>query len=60
MRYVNEDYIKIKPVECAGIEFYQIGADDWNITVGLGGLIKISNEAKRLIKEYVDRLDVED
>lgn len=59
MRYINQDHIKIKPVECAGNEYYRIGTDEWNITVGLGELIKIANEANRIIKEYVDRLDEE-
>lgn len=60
MRYINQDYIEIKPIKCAGNEFYQVGTDDWNITVGLGGLIKIANEANRSIQDYVDKLDKED
>ena len=41
MKYIKEDCIKIKPVECAGHNYYQIGTDAWNIVVGLGGLIDI-------------------
>lgn len=60
MRYINQDYVKTKLVECAGNEYYQIGANEWNITVGLGRLIKIANKAKKIIEEYVGRLDKED
>ena len=60
MKYINQDYIEIKPIECAGHDYYQIGTDEWNITVGLGGLINIANEANRIIKEYMDKLDMED
>lgn len=60
MKYINQDYIEIKPIECAGHEYYQIGTDEWNITVGLGGLINIANQANRIIKEYMDELDMED
>ena len=60
MRYINKDNIKIKPVECAGIEFYQIGIDEWNIVVGLGGLINIANQADKIIENYINKLDEED
>mgnify|MGYP004524738149 CR=1 FL=1 len=60
MKYINQDSIEIKPIECSGNDYYQIGTDDWNIVVGLGGLVNIANEANRIIKEYVDKLDVED
>lgn len=60
MRYINQDYIGIKPIKFSGNEYYQIGIDDWNITVGLGGLIKIANETNRIIQDYVDKLDKED
>nr|DAH36367.1 MAG TPA: hypothetical protein [Caudoviricetes sp.] len=60
MKYINQDSIEIKPIECAGHDYYQIGIDKWNIVVGLGGLVKIANEANRIIQEYVDRFDKED
>lgn len=25
MRYITQDYIEIKPIECAGCDYYQIG-----------------------------------
>lgn len=60
MKYINQDFIEIKPIKCAGHDYYQIGIDKWNIVVGLGGLVKIANEANRIIQEYVDKLDKED
>lgn len=43
MRYITQDYIEIKPIECAGCDYYQIGTDAWNIVVGLGGLVNMVN-----------------
>ena len=59
MKYIKEDHIEIKPIECAGHDYYQIGTDEWNIVVGLGGLVEITNQANKIIKEYMDKLDEE-
>lgn len=59
LRYIKQESIAIKPVEFFGNTYYQIGADDWNIIVGLGGLVEIANQANKIIKEYMDQLDEE-
>ena len=59
MKYIKQEVVCIKPVEFFGNTYYQIGADDWNIVVGLGGLVEIANQANKIIKEYMDRLDEE-
>lgn len=43
MKYTNQDYIEIKPIECAGYDYYQIDTDAWNIVVGIGELVNIAN-----------------
>lgn len=60
MKHINQDYIEIKPVEYYGYDYYQIGTDEWNITVGLGGLVNIANQANKIIENYINRLDKED
>lgn len=60
LRYIKQEFIAIKPIEFSGNNYYQIGADDWNIVVGLGGLIEIANQANKIIKEYMNKLDEED
>jgi len=50
MKYINQDHIEIKPVEYAGHDYYQIGIDEWNIIVGLGGLIDIKIKLIKLLK----------
>lgn len=60
MRYITQDYIEIKPIECAGYDYYQIGTDAWNIVVGLGGLVNIANQANKIIENYMNKLDKED
>lgn len=60
LRYIKQESIAIKPIKFFGNTYYQIGADDWNIVVGLGGLVKITNQANKIIKEYMDKLDEED
>lgn len=59
MKYIKEDCIKIKTVECAGHNYYQIGTDAWNIVVGLGGLIDIKNQANKIIENYINKLEME-
>lgn len=49
MKYITQDYIEIKPIECAGYDYYQIGTDEWNIVVGLGGLVNMANQANKII-----------
>ena len=57
MRYINQDHIEIKPVEYAGYDYYQIGIDEWNIIVGLGGLLNIANQANKIIEDYMNKLE---
>ena len=59
MKYIKQEAVYIKPVEFFGNTYYQIGADDWNIVVRLGGLVEIANQANKIIKEYMDKLDEE-
>lgn len=60
MKYIKQDCVEIKPVECAGYDYYQIGTDEWNIIVGLGGLVNMANQANKIIEDYINRLDKED
>ena len=60
MIYINQDYVKIKPIECTGHEYYQIGIDEWNIVVGLGGLVNIANQANKIVENYINKLETED
>lgn len=60
LRYIKQESIAIKFIKFFGNTYYQIGADDWNIVVGLGGLVEITNQANKIIKEYMDKLDEED
>lgn len=60
LKYIKQDSTTIKPVEFFENTYYQIGTDDWNIVIGLGGLIEIANQANKIIKEYMDKLDEED
>lgn len=57
MKYINQDCIEIKPIECAGHDYYQIGIDEWNIIVGLGGLVNIANQANKIIENYINKLE---
>ena len=59
MKYIKQEAICIKPVKFFGNNYYQIGVDGWNIVVGLGGLVEITNQANKIIKEYMDKLDEE-
>ena len=59
LKYIKQDSTTIKPVEFFGNNYYQIGIDDWNIVVWLGGLVEIANQANKIIKEYMDKLDEE-
>ena len=59
MKYIKQEAICIKLIEFFGNNYYQIGIDDWNIVVGLGGLVEIANQANKIIKEYMDKLDEE-
>ena len=59
MKYIKQEAICIKPVKFFGNNYYQIGADGWNIVVWLGGLVEITNQANKIIKEYMDKLDEE-
>ena len=58
MKYIKQDFATIKPIEFSGNTYYQIGADDWNIVVGLGGLVGIIKQANKFIKDYMDELKV--
>lgn len=60
MRYITQDYIEIKPIECAGCEYYQIDTDAWNIVVGFGGLVNMVNQANKIIEDYMNKLEAED
>lgn len=60
MKYIKEDHIEIKSIECAGHDYYQIGTDEWNIVVGLGGLVNIANQANKIIEDYMNKLEAED
>lgn len=57
MRYITQDYIEIKPIECAGHDYYQIGTDEWNIVVGLGGLVNVKNQANKIIEDCINELE---
>ena len=57
MRYITQNYIEIKPIECTGYDYYQIGTDEWNIGVGLGGLVNIANQANKIIEDYMNKLE---
>lgn len=59
MKYIKEDHIEIKSIECAGHDYYQIGTDEWNIVVGLGGLVNIANQANKIIEDYMNKLEKE-
>lgn len=56
LKYLKQDFATIEPIEFFGNTYYQIGADDWNIVVGLGGLVEIVNQANKIIKDYMDKL----
>lgn len=60
LTYIKQESIAIKPIEFFGNTYYQIGANDWNIVVGLGGLVEIANQANKIIKDCIDELDKED
>lgn len=60
MKYITQDYIEIKLIECAGCDYYQIGIDEWNIVVGLGGLVNVKNQANKIIENYINKLDERD
>ena len=59
LKYLKQEFATIEPVEFFENTYYRIGADDWNIVVGLGGLVKITNQANKIIKEHMDKLDEE-
>ena len=59
MKYIKQEAVCVKSVKFFGNDYYQIGVDDWNIVVGLGGLVEITNQANKIIKEYMDKLDEE-
>lgn len=60
MKYINQYHVEIKLIECAGHDYYQIGTNEWNIVVGLGGLVNIANQANKIIENYINKLDKED
>ena len=60
MKYIKQEAVYIKLVKFFDDNYYQIGIEDWNIVIGLGGLVKIANQANKIIKEYMDKLDEED
>ena len=59
MKYIKQEAVYIKPINFFDNSYYQIGIEDWNIVIGLGGLVKIANQANKIIKEYIDELDEE-
>ena len=59
MTYIKQDTTRTKPTKSSGNSYHQIGVDGWNIVVGLGGLVEITNQANKIIKEYMDKLDEE-
>ena len=59
MKYIKQEAVCIKHVKFFENDYYQIGVDDWNIVIGLGGLVEITNQANKIIKEYMDKLDKE-
>lgn len=56
LKYIKQEFATIKSIEFFGNTYYQIGTDDWNIVVGLGGLVEIANQANKIIKKYMDKL----
>ena len=60
MKYITQDYIEIKP-NVLGVTIIKIvGTDEWNIIVGLGGLVNVKNQANKIIENYINKLDKED
>ena len=57
IKYIKQDFATIKPIEFSGNIYYQIGTDDWNIVVGLGGLVEIANRANAIITNYMSELN---
>ena len=60
LKYIKQEFVTIKPVEFFDNTYYQIGADAWNVVVGLGGLVEIAKQANEIIKEHMDKLNKED
>ena len=59
MKYIKQGYVAIKPFEYFGNTYYQIGTDDWNIVVGLGGLVVIMGQAQLIVKNRIKELEEE-
>lgn len=57
MKYIKGDHVEIKEVKFAGNTFYQVGTDEWNITVGLGGLVELMNKSKELVDKHMESLE---
>ena len=60
LKCLKQEFVTINPVEFFGDTYYQIGGADWNIVVGFCGLVEIANQANKIIKEHMDKLDKED
>lgn len=59
LKCLKQEFVTINPVEFFGDTYYQIGANDWNIVIGLGGLVEIANQANKIIAKRIDELDKE-
>lgn len=60
LKCLKQEFVTINPVEFFGDTYYQIGEAGWNIVVGLDGLVEIANQANKIIKWHMDKLDKED
>lgn len=56
MKIIKGECIEIKSVNDI---YYQVGIDDWNIVVGLGGLIYLKDLCEKIITERLKELDKE-
>lgn len=57
LKYIKQDSVTVKPIEFTGNTYYQIGIDDWNIIVGLGGLVEIAKQADIIIQNRIKELE---
>lgn len=59
MKYIKQGYAAVKPFKFSGNTYYQIGTDDWNIVVGLGGLAEIMGQAQEIVRNRMEELEEE-
>lgn len=55
MKYIKQGYAAVKPFEYFGNTYYQIGTEDWNIVVGLGGLVEIMGQAQLIVRHRMEK-----